>query len=169
MTPDDLIAALRRQSVTIPALFEGLSDEEARWRPAPGKWSLLEILNHLCDEERDDFRKRIELTLAGAGEPWPPIDPEGWVTSRDYQSRDLAASLADLRTERAASLRWLDSLTAPDWDRAHEHGSLGPLRAGDLLASWVAHDLLHTRQVMNTRVAFIEATAAPYSMRYAAP
>jgi len=169
MTPDDLIAALRRHAATIPALFDGLTDEEARWRPAPGKWSLLEILDHLCDEERDDFRKRVELTLAGRGEAWPPIDPEGWVTRREYQSRDPTRSLADLRAERAASLRWLEGLRAPDWDLAHEHPSLGRIRAGDLLASWVVHDLLHARQVMNTRIAWVEATAAPYSIRYAAP
>jgi hypothetical protein len=51
----------------------------------------------------------------------------------------------------------------------HQHPGLGALRAGDLLAAWCAHDLLHLRQLANVRLALLEQDAAPYSLRYAAP
>ena len=44
-------------------LVRGLSLEQARWKPSPDKWSILEVVNHLYDEEREDFRQRIELVL----------------------------------------------------------------------------------------------------------
>jgi hypothetical protein len=169
MDHQEQIQALQRGGQSILALLDGHPIEQVRWKPAPQKWSLLEILNHLCDEERDDFRKRIALVLEDPAQPWPPIDPEGWARDRDYNSRDLQASLAGFRRERAASLQWLVGLPSPDWTAEHKHPKLGGLRAGDLLAAWVAHDLLHIRQIANTRLAWVAMFAEPYSTRYALP
>jgi len=140
-----------------------------RWRPAPQKWSLLEILNHLCDEERDDFRRRVQLTLENQETPWPPIDPEGWVSERNYNERDFEASLRDFAEERARSLVWLHGLKDPNWDHTYLHPTLGSFSAGDLLASWAAHDLLHIRQISDTMAAYVAQSAEPYSTRYALP
>ena len=63
-------------------LVSGLSLEQARWKPSLDKWSILEVVNHLYDEEREDFRQRLSLVLADPMQPWPPIDPRTWVTSR---------------------------------------------------------------------------------------
>lgn len=35
--------------------------EQARWKPTPDKWSMLEVVNHLYDEEREDFRQRLSV------------------------------------------------------------------------------------------------------------
>lgn len=131
----------------LAALVAGLDEARARRRPGPEAWSILEIVNHLADEEAEDFRARLLSTLEDPSRDWPPIDPVGWVRARDYQGRDLAESLDRFRRERTASLAALDGLAAPDWRRTYEHPSLGPLSAADLLASWHAHDLLHLRQV----------------------
>jgi len=162
-----LIRCLRRHVELLVAAFEALPDDELRFRPAPGKWSALEILGHLVDEERGDFRVRLESTLRDPEAAWPPIDPEGWVRARKHQERVPAELLAELRAERAASLAWLAGLGDPDWGRAHVHPQLGALRAGDLLLSWAAHDLLHLRQLANTRLAALRAHGAPFSHAYA--
>ena len=60
-------------------LLRGVNAEQARWKPSPEKWSMLEVVNHLYDEEREDFRLRLELTLRNPDEPWLRIDPQGWV------------------------------------------------------------------------------------------
>lgn len=82
-----LVARLAAGRDAIPALLAGVDGGQARWRPAPEQWSLLEIACHLLDEERDDFRARVDLTLHRPDEPWPGIDPPGWVTARRYQER----------------------------------------------------------------------------------
>ncbi len=150
-------------------LFVDVEDDEVRWRPAPGRWSMLEVLVHLWDEEKGDFRRRLSLTFEDPAREWPPIDPEGWVRERRYNQRDLAESLAGFRQERAASLAWLRGLEEPDWDLGHEHPALGVLRAGDLMAAWTAHDYLHIRQISNLRIEYLGVKAAPYSTRYAMP
>ena len=71
-------------------LFQSVSDEQACWKSDEGRWSILEVINHLYDEEREDFRKRLELVLENPEEQWPPIDPEGWVVQRKYNQRNLS-------------------------------------------------------------------------------
>ena len=168
MKHDELIAALKNSGATLVSVFEGLTHAQLRWKPSPDKWSLLEILCHVCDEERDDFRRRLALTLEDPEQDWPPIDPEGWVTQRNYNETDPTAMLALFRGERTASLDWLVGLDVEEWSVAHEH-PLGPLAAGDLLSAWVAHDLLHTRQAAWTRLQWLREVAEPFTPRYAMP
>ena len=75
---------LKRNANLIQLLLLDISKEQAQWKPDKNKWSVLEVINHLYDEERDDFRKRIDLTLHSPGEAWPAIDPESWVKQRKY-------------------------------------------------------------------------------------
>ena len=58
----------------VSSLAKGVDDEQARWRPAPGKWSILEVIGHLYDEEQFDFRTRVDYTLNHPGEEWPPLN-----------------------------------------------------------------------------------------------
>lgn len=151
----------------VRALVAGLPEEHARWKPSPSKWSMLEVLCHLADEERQDFRLRLRLILESAEAPWPDINPAGWPSQRGYNTREVNASLIDYERERAESLRWLGGLRHVRWDAVHHHPKLGSLAAGDILSAWVAHDLLHLRQMINLRLAALEAGAAPFSTRYA--
>lgn len=169
MNHDQQAQALAASGAAIIALVAGVTPEQARWKPAPDKWSLLEILCHLCDEERDDFRRRLGLVLEDPGQNWPPIDPVGWARERDYNSRELEEMLVDFRQERAASLEWLRDLESPAWNNEFSHPKIGGIKAGDLLASWVAHDNLHLRQLANVQLACLNDTVSPYSTRYALP
>ena len=73
------------------------------------------MVNHLVDEEREDFRVRVDYILHHPGLPWPPINPKGWVTERLYNQRDLVQSVDDFLKERRKSLAWLKELDDPDW------------------------------------------------------
>jgi hypothetical protein len=169
MDPSRLATQLAATPAAVRSLLHGMSPDQARWRPADDKWSLLEVVCHLADEERQDFRMRLHLLIESEEAPWPEIDPAGWVTQRGYNGRDLAQSVKEFEHERAESLKWLSGLRHQRWDMTHQHAGLGALRAGDLLAAWAAHDLMHLRQITNLRLAVLEQDAAPYSLRYAAP
>ena len=78
---------LDEQRETLLAAFRAVPENEMRWRPGHGRWSLIEVLGHLVDEEQEDFRPRILATLEGAA--WVPIDPESRVKEREHQSADL--------------------------------------------------------------------------------
>jgi len=162
-----LIGRLERGAGAIRALVSGMDDEEARWRLPSGGWSILEVVCHLKDEETDDFRQRLRLTLEDPEQDWPPMDPEAWVTERGYQKRALGPEIDAFLAERGKSLEWLRGLVAPDWSRAHSHPRFGSMRAGDLLAAWVVHDLLHVRQIARLQYEHARALAEPYRVDYA--
>ena len=68
MNLDFYIARLAANVRVFEGLAGGVGAEQARWKPAPERWSILEVLNHLYDEEREDFRQRLDFTLHRPGE-----------------------------------------------------------------------------------------------------
>jgi len=166
MNPNLLAGQMRNNAATIRSFTQGVSDAQARWKPAPDSWSILEVINHLCDEEREDFRAHLDCILHHPDAPWPPIDPRGWVSQRRYNERDLESSLGNFLREREQSLAWLDGLPAPDWQAAYS-APFGLITAGDMFASWVAHDLLHLRQLVELHWAYTVDSVQPHKVRYA--
>ena len=150
----------------IRSLVIGVTQVEAQVRPTPESWSILEVICHLIDEERDDFRLRVDLTLNNPSEEWPPIHPDAWVTERKYNERGLEQSLNDFLAERSKSLTFLQGLESANWEASHV-SPYGERKAGDLLCSWVAHDNLHVRQLIELRRFRLEKITAPYDIAYA--
>ena len=161
MDPKPLVLRLRHQADAVGALVASVDPDQARWKPSPDRWSILDVVCHLADEESRDFRTRVDLTLHAPGESWPPIDPESWVTEHDYASRVLSTEFRRFADERDQSVAWLERLDAPQWSRTHEHPRIGTLSAADLLASWVAHDLIHIRQITRLHRQYLESVTGP--------
>lgn len=175
-------ASLARTPGAVRAMLEGIDDADARWRPSPEHWSIVEIVNHMADEDADDFVPRLEATLRDPAAAWAPIDPPAAARERRYNDRALAPSLDHFAAVRTSSLNWLAAAIpapaggaggpgapeqGPDWGRAYQHPSIGPIHAGDLLASWVAHDHLHLRQLAKRLFQLVERDAGGFSTRYA--
>lgn len=160
-------ARLESGMATIEALIRGVPEAQAQWKPSASEWSLVEVVNHLYDEERDDFRFRIDQTLHHPEQPLPPINPEEWAVQRRYNERNLEESLLRLLSARRSSLAFLERLIDENWDQPVNHPQIGGLRAGDLLAAWAAHDLLHIRQLNELHWQYLQATATPYGLSYA--
>lgn len=166
MDVDRLLIQMANTAETILSFTEGVSDEQARWKPDPGSWSLLEVINHLYDEEREDFRMHLIQILNRPESRWHSIDPQGWVTQRRYNERDLTESIDNFLNAREESIDWLQSLTDVDWEQSME-APFGHITAGDMFASWAAHDLLHMRQLVELHYAYTVQSVQPYSVRYA--
>jgi hypothetical protein len=147
---------LARHGEVLRALLNDLSVEEYNWRPAPEKWCALEVVCHLYDEEREDFRSRLRSTLETPELPWPKIDPQAWVTERRYMEQDFGSVLLKFLAERDLSVTWLRGLGNASWNNAYMHPKVGPVSCDLLLANWVAHDLHHIRQLINLRYGYLK-------------
>ena len=167
MNASKLINALEAFGIALPAIAAGVSDEDARWKPPSGAWSVLEIVRHLGDEEVDDFRMRVRMTLKSPDEAWPPIDPEGWAVERRYNEGDFADAVKRFARERTGSVMWLRGLGPSDWSKTYQHPKFGPIRAGDLLTSWRAHDCLHLRQIAKRMFELTQSHGEPFHIDYA--
>ena len=165
--PIPAIKGLAQNEATFLALFDHLTPEEQLWRPQHDKWNMLEILCHMLDEEREDFRARLHSVIEDPNQPFTPIDPEGWVTSRNYASKSYDDTLQQFVAERKKSITWLNSLTVPDWNIAYHHPKFGPMSAAFLLNNWLAHDYLHIRQITRYKFTYLEQNNGGTSLAYA--
>jgi hypothetical protein len=163
---ETLYQELESSTEMIHALLSNISQDESRLKPDPEAWSVLEVVCHLYDEEREDFREHLDFILHRQEEDWHIIDPQGWVMERRYNEQDFVEMQDKFFAERRHSLEWLGSMRNTDWDTTYtsEYGSMS---AGEMLASWIAHDNLHIRQLVELRRMRIDAITGPYSIAYA--
>ncbi len=167
MNFENLYQQLEQNAERIKFLIKGVTEEQARWKPTPEDWSVLEVINHLYDEEQFDFRVRLKILINQTGEDWPPINPAGWVTEKKYNERDLQESLNNYLNERKKSLAWLTSQKTANWQASATAPWGGQLHAGDMLTAWTAHDLHHMRQLVELHYAWVNRQGEPYSPAYA--
>jgi len=166
MNPTEITNELDSNYKVFENLLSNNSSEQIRWKPSEDKWCLLEIVNHLYDEERGDFRARLEKILNQDSE-WDLIDPEGWVTSRKYIDNDYFQTLKNFLDERKKSIEWLKNLKVNDWNVKAVHPKFGEFAAYPMLCNWLAHDYLHIRQVIRLKYQMLEPALKPGELEYA--
>jgi len=127
-------------------LLKGVSPAKARKRPAPGKWSIAEIVAHIADTELvGGYRIRAIL-----GEPGTQIigfDQDVWVTALHYDKRDLKKSFEQYRTLREANLALLKSLAPEQWKHHGMHNERGPETVETIVKMFAGHDINHFQQI----------------------
>ena len=147
MNANYILRQLTKNAEVFRDLLHDKTKEEYLFKPDPDSWSMLEIICHLVDEEKEDFRTRLKTVLETPGTFPPPIDPEGWPVSKGYLTQNYQDKLEEFLSERKISIDWLQTIEHFNWDHAYEHVKLGPLSAKLFLSNWLAHDYLHIRQI----------------------
>jgi hypothetical protein len=151
-----IIKELESNRKVFENLLELVPEEMIQWKGKSNRWSLLEIVCHLYDEEKEDFRSRLKSVLKDPEKGFSPIDPEGWVAKKKYADQDYDLMLFKFLKQRKISIEYLRTLKNPSWKNAHKHASLGELSAELFLANWLAHDHLHIRQIVKLKYDFLK-------------
>jgi len=126
--------------------FRGLDDATLRRPEAPGKWSVLEVVQHLADAEMvTGYRVRTVLTQDTP--PIPGYDQDGWARTFRYRELPLAEALAQLAALRSANVRLYRSLEPAQWKRAGLHSERGMESVEHMVRMMGGHDLVHRRQI----------------------
>jgi hypothetical protein len=130
----------------IVRLLKGVPAAKLRKRPAPGKWSIAEIIGHVADTELvGGFRMR--LILGAPGTPIAAFDQDMWVTALHYDKRDVRKSLGQFRALREANLALLKTLTRDQWKQHGIHSERGPETVETIVNMFAGHDLNHIAQI----------------------
>ena len=151
LTPTEVAATLHATLVALTSLLGALPDAAARWRPAPGEWSIQETLGHLIETERRSFASRIREILAGPNPQFAEWDPDGVARERNDSAKELPALLAEFAALRTGGIALAGSLRPDDLRRSGRHPQIGSVSVEELLHEWVYHDCAHLRQ-MQTNV-----------------
>jgi len=161
-----LYQELQNSTEMIRALLSGITQAEAQVKPSLESWSILEVVCHLYDEEREDFREHLDFILHRQHEEWHMIDPQSWVPERKYNEQNFEEMNEKFFAERQLSLEWLMELSNSDLETTYS-SKYGSTSAGEMFACWIAHDNLHIRQLVELRRMRIENFTKPYNLEYA--
>lgn len=163
------MACLGRTPALLDGMLRGLPDEWLATREGEGTWNALEVLGHLIHGEETDWIPRAEIILtAGETRAFEPFDRTamlarfpGWSCER------LLDRFAELRAANLARLRsW--QLATDDLARRGRHPELGSVTLGELLATWMVHDLAHQAQIARALACSRRAAVGPWKAYFRA-
>ena len=160
---DDVVAILARTPASLTALLEGLPDTWVTATEGDQTWSPYDVIGHLIHGERTDWIPRARHILAGETRPFDAFDRTAQFTQSQGKSlSELLATFASLRRENVAALVGMN-LTSADLSRTGQHPELGKVTLGQLLATWVVHDLDHVGQIARTMAKVYVDAVGPWS------
>jgi hypothetical protein len=142
-------APMKVQAATakkLERLIKGVPASKLRKRPAPGKWSVAEILAHLADTEIVGGW-RIRMILGSPGTPITAFDQDTWVTALHYEKRDPRMAIEQFRVLRETNLALLKTLTAEQWQHHGIHSERGKETVEHVVKMFAGHDLNHIEQI----------------------
>jgi hypothetical protein len=155
----DLLERFRRGAELVAVVSTGSAGAEWDFVPAPGKWSLRQIICHLADSEMIG-RYRMASAIAEDNPSLQWYDQDAWATKLDYSKRKFSQALETFRRVRGENYELLKDLPEETYSRTGVHSRLGPMTLKDLLKMYAEHAEGHARQIRDARDAYKAARAA---------
>lgn len=142
----DPVSVLQETPAKLAELVKSQAADVLKQRPAPGKWSVTEILAHLADAEMV-LGFRVRLIVGQPGVPIQAFDQDVWATFSHYDRISASESLERLAVNRRDNVRLVRSLTPEQLQRHGMHTERGRETVAHVLKMWAGHDLNHRAQV----------------------
>lgn len=141
----DVLALMSRQPDELSVLLAGVDDAQANARPAPGEWSIKEVLGHLVDTERI-FAYRMLRFARDEKQPLPGFEQDEYVKATDFNRRTVAHLLGEFSFQRRANVMLIESLT--DEETARMGSASGtPMSARAAIYVLAGHILHHVESL----------------------
>jgi len=144
------LAVQRATPARLAKLLRGLSRAQLRRRPAPGKWSIGEIVAHLADTELVGGY-RIRMILSRNRTPIQAFDQDVWAREGNYRRVDPRKALERFRVLREANLALLRSVPPRRLANYGIHAERGKESITRIMRLYAGHDLNHLRQIEAVR------------------
>ena len=140
-----MLARLSTAPAMLRELTSDVTGEQAAKPPAPGEWSIAEVVRHLVEGDRDTFLPRLRRMVA---EPRPLFDKTAPASG---DASDLATLVAAFASARAQVMKILTGLDAAGWLHEGVSPSRGALTVQAYARSTDEHDTEHLRQIQDVR------------------
>ena len=140
---------LRRTPATLNSLLRGLPEGWVLSNEGGDTWSPFDVVGHLIHGEEADWIPRARIILEhGEGRAFEPFDR--FAMFEASKGKSLGELLDRFERLRGESLRELEgmNLTPELLEKRGRHPELGVVTLGQLLSTWVVHDLGHVAQVV---------------------
>ncbi len=148
----DPMEVLRQTPAALAQKVAGLTPADIARPEAPGKWSVVQVLQHLADSDLV-WAYRLRMVLAHDRPRITGYDQDLWATRLHYEQADPAQALEQFRVLRDSTLRLLGRASPVDLQRVMVHAERGEESLELGLRMYAGHDLLHLRQIERIRAA----------------
>jgi len=148
---------------TLLSLVGGLSDSWILSNQGPDTWSPFDVVGHLIHGEETDWIPRIKIILEhGEARVFTPFDR--FAFSRASKGKTLSELLEKFKKLRKENLRVLEELKLEPrhFGLKGTHPEFGPVTLGQLIATWVVHDLGHIEQIVRTMARQYQTAVGPW-------
>jgi len=143
-----LLGILRATRSNLKAALKGVPKALLLWRPAPGKWSIQEIVCHMRDMEREAYLARFRRILAEENPTLPDVDGDVCALERGYREQKLSEVVREWSQLRGEVLKVLAGLGGDQWQRGGTHETAGPLTLEQFLRRLaLGNDEAHLGQI----------------------
>jgi hypothetical protein len=143
----------RRGAELLATVLTGAAGEEVDFTPAPGKWSIRQIMAHVADSELVGAH-RLRLVIAEENPTLTAFDQDAWTKNLDYARHKPTQSLETFRRLRAENYELLKELPESTFDRAGMHTESGRRTLRSLLEGYADHAESHARQLQSIRAEY---------------
>jgi len=126
-------------------LMAELSDEDARWKPEPDRFSVAEVLAHLSHSEGHCYRMRLDRFMSESLPEFEPDDAQMYLDL--YRDADPEDAFDHFEEQREANIGYLRELPSAAGQRKALHREYGEITLSEMLHEWALHDLGHIRQI----------------------
>jgi hypothetical protein len=134
---------------TTPDILRGLmcelSDDDARWKPGPDRFSIAEVLAHLSHSEGHCYRSRLDRFMAEERPEFEADDAQMYLDL--YRNAEAEDAFDHFEDQRITNIELLRTLTDEQGERVALHKEAGEITLNQMLHEWALHDLGHIRQV----------------------
>ena len=151
-----LLERYRRGPEVLAVVLTGVFGEEEDFTPAPGKWSIRQIIAHLADAELVGAH-RMRQVIAEKNPTLVAFDQDAWAQNLDYARRKPKQSLETFRRVRAENYELLKDLPESAYERTGNHTENGSMTLRRLLEGFANHAESHARQLQQIRDAYKQA------------
>jgi hypothetical protein len=145
------VEVLEQTPQTLRSLLGELSDPWVLTNEGPDTWSSYDVVGHLIHGEETDWIPRVKIILEhGEAQTFTPFDRFVFFEkSKGKTLHELLETFTRLRKENLRVLQEL-KLEPHHFELTGMHPEFGTVTLGQLLATWVVHDLDHIEQIVRT-------------------
>jgi hypothetical protein len=139
--------AAEKSPKQVAAAVSGLPEKVLRYKPAPDKWCILEILGHLADVEIV-YAYRLRQMLADKKPVIAPMDQNDWAQNLGCMETPPAEMIALYGLNRHANLRLLQRLKLGDLEKSAFHPETQKnFSVAELAERMATHGANHLQQI----------------------
>lgn len=141
----DCLDLLEETPAILRGMMRELNREDAKWKPAPDRFSVAEVLAHLSHSEGSCYRMRLDRFLS---EEMPEFEAEdAQMYLHLYRDADVEESFDQFEEQRENNVAYLRTLPQSAGSRRAHHKAVGEITLQQMLHEWAMHDLGHIRQI----------------------